>query len=254
MHQSVVANPEAFGDFAALDADRSSWIQAFSDRILADETVHGRMLDVGCAKLPHELFRRIFERASQVDGVDPNPKMQLNSTLTEKWVGLIEDVDEIPEAGYDTVLAFFVAEHLKDPKPFLKAVYRAMKPGAVFYATTPHNWHPFPWAVRLVEVLGLKGLMASKSDNINDYPAYYKMNTRRAVTRAAQGVGFDAVEFMYYPCVQWDTFFPKKLRFIPHLYDRLYGIHKPARAQLMMFRLHKPADDLSGKTDTTAAT
>lgn len=196
MHQSVFATPEAFGDFAALDADRSSWIRAFSDRILADE---------------------------------------------------------IPEASYDTVLAFFVAEQIKDPKPFLKAVYRAMKPGAVFYVTTPHNWHPFPWAVRLVEVLGLTSLFASKADNINDYPAYYNMNTRRAVVRAVEGMGFDEVECMYSPCVQWDTFFPKKLMFILNLYDHFYGIQAPSRAQLMMFRLHKPADDLSNNAGTTAA-
>ncbi len=243
MKQSVVSNPEAYGDFAALDADRSSWIRGFSDRVLTDELAQGRMLDVGCAKLPHELFRRIFERATQVDGVDPNPRMQLNSTLTEKWVGLIEEVEEIPADAYDAVFAFFVAEHLDDPQPFLKAVYRAMKPGSVFYATTPHGKHPFPIAVRMVEALGLKKLMASKTDNINDYPAYYHMNTTDAIVRAVEGIGFDEVEFMFYPCVQWDTFFPKPLRFIPHLYDKFYGIHKPERAQMLMFRLHKPADD-----------
>ncbi len=247
----VFANPEAYGDFAALDADRSSWLRGFSDRILADERVRGRMLDVGCAKVPHELLKRIFERATQVDGVDPQERMRLNPTLTEKWVGLIEEIDEIPEAAYDAVFAFFVAEHLDDPKPFLRAVHRAMKPGAVFYATTPNGKHPFPIAVRMVEALGLKDRLASQAENINDYPAYYRMNTPAQVTRIVQGLAdegtvFDEIEFMFYPCVQWDTFVPRRLRFIAHTYDRMWGIHRPERAQMMMFRLHKPEGVPSG--------
>ena len=43
---------------------------------------------------------------------------------------------EVEENAYDAVLAMEVIEHVHDPKAFIHRVYRALKPGGLFYYTT----------------------------------------------------------------------------------------------------------------------
>ena len=50
---------------------------------------------------------------------------------------------------------------------------------------------------------------------------------------------FRVAEFHYLPCVQWDTYFPRPLRFFPHAYDRLIGTRFRRAAQLLLFKLEK---------------
>ncbi len=153
----------------------------------------------------------------------------------------MEDAEGIPDGSYDLAIALLVVEHVADPRRFLERVFRLLKPGGVFYATTPSSHHPFAWMVRAVEAMGLKGLAARRSGTkINTYPAYYLMNSRRAVVPLARELGFSRAEFFMYPCINWDTYFPQALRFIPHLYDVLLGGRYASLAQTMMMILDKP--------------
>lgn len=230
------------GNFAALDADRPSSSVYFASVINGDSRLTGKVLDVGCGKSGPTVpaYATTLRRAAQIDGIDPFPEVKDNPMLTRRWVGGLEDVPDVPSNEYDAVVSFFVAEHVANPAAFLAAVHRVLKPGGVFYACTPHSQHPFAWCVRLVETLNLKGKMEDLAQRgWNRYPAYYRLNSRRAVLRAARGLDFARAEFHYHPCVQWDENFPRVLRWAPRLFDRLIGVHVTAMAQQMMFKLEK---------------
>lgn len=230
------------GNFAALDADRPSSSVYFASVMNHDPRLAGKVLDVGCGKdgptVPS--YAAVIARASQLDGVDPFPDVAENKSLTRYWVGELENLNEIPGNEYDAVLSFWVAEHIARPREFLKAVHRVLKPGGVYYSCTPHAQHPFAWCVRLVQALQLKKTIVENSrPGLNSYPAHYRLNSRRAVLRACDGLGFASAEFHYHPCVQWDEYFPKAVRWAPRLFDRAVGVHFSAVAQQFMFKLEK---------------
>lgn len=230
------------GDFAALDRDRASWKRDHGGIIIADPRVRGTVLEIGAAAgTTSQPFDQIYALASAMDGVDPDPAIHDHARLRNRWEGLLEDVSGVPEGAYDAAIALLVVEHVATPRTFLERVFRSLKPGGVFYATTVSSRHPFAWMVRTVQALGLKGRFARQSAHkVNEYPAHYRMNSPRTVVPIAKAIGFSRAEFFYHPCVQWDAYFPRWARWAPHLYDRAIGIRFPGAAQVLMYRLEKP--------------
>jgi SAM-dependent methyltransferase len=140
--------------------------------------------------------------------------------------------------------AYNVVEHVADPARFLTSVNQILRPGGVFWALTPHGRHPFCWLARITEQVGGKArarerLRQDTGYTVNAYPSYYRLNTRRAVERNAGKIGFSGGRFEYYPCLQWDTYFPDFMRWIPHAYDYVAGIRWPACMLVFAFRLQK---------------
>ncbi|CAN5770704.1 hypothetical protein BH11PLA1_BH11PLA1_04520 [soil metagenome] len=238
----AVAPPFAFqGDYAALDRDRNSWVRDFAGVMIQDARFQGTVLDIGCqGGAAQQAFRDVVNRAAQLDGVDPNPKVMENADLTRKWCGEFECL-ELPENAYDATACFQVTEHIARPREFFEQVFHVLKPGGVFYSTAPHSLHPFAAAVLLLDKTRIKYLLSAHDELINDIPTYYRMNSRRTVLRHLQGIGFASVEFFLTPCVQWDTYFPKALRFLPHIYDRVLGARVHSMSQMLMVKLEKPA-------------
>ena len=74
---------------------------------------------------------------------------------------------------------------------------------------------------------------------VNDYPAYYRLNRAASVLCALYNLGFSSVTFHYYPCLQWDHYFPKYLRCFPHLYEYFLGTRFRLFMQIFAFRLQK---------------
>jgi SAM-dependent methyltransferase len=229
------------GNFRELDRNRAAAQDSFGEWIAADPRMKGRVLDVGCSD---EFPRRpsilaILKAAAQVDGVDPTPAVFKHPGLTERWHAPFEDAP-VPGEAYDALFAFWVAEHIEHPDRFLQKAYRALKPGGVLYAFTPHALHPFPLGVRLLEAMKLKRIFKRvQLQSETFFPAYYRMNRAGSVAPRAERAGFKRAEFLYLPAVQWDKYFPAPLRFVPHVYDRLLGIRFRRFAQIIAFRLEK---------------
>jgi SAM-dependent methyltransferase len=239
----------SLGGYKQLLLDRAGFASYFASVMEKDERLRGRVLDVGCGEHGttmvangRNVFQNVLARPSRLDGVDPSEGVLKNAHIVSKYHGLLEKVD-LPAATYDAIISFFVLEHVGAPSEFLRAGFATLRPGGVFYAITPHAHHPFAVCTRLLDVLGLKGKVAGTigAEGANPYPTYSRLNSRRSVVRACENVGFQRATFYLAPCAQWDTYFPRSLRWIPHLYDWTIGSRFGPFAQQLMVKLEKPA-------------
>jgi SAM-dependent methyltransferase len=239
----VAAPHPLLGRFAELNADRYAPHRVFAELLESDPRMTRRVLEVGCGgDLPAiDRVGAVLRACERHDGVEPDPAVEDHPHLAERWCALFEDAP-VPAETYDALLAFWVVEHIEAAVPFLKKAYDVLKPGGVVYAYTPHALHPFAAITRAIQTLGLKGgWRRAAAHKINDYPAYYRMNRVKSVARAARAAGFARADFHLVPCMQWDHYFPRPLRFVPHLYDRMIGIRYRGAGLIFIFRLEKAA-------------
>lgn len=223
------------GDFRWLDENRASNWQEMRDWLIHEPRLrNGRVLDIGCGRSTPRGWVEIEQIARRIDGVDPDPAVLSHPALTRRWHGEFESAD-IPQSSYDVAYASYVTEHIESARPFFEQVARVLKPGGVFMAMTPNATHPFAAISRLIQSTVGKKIWAKFQDNINRYPAYYRLNSPGQVLSALEGLPFSSAQFLYVPCVHWDTYFPRVLRWAPHLYDRMLGVRfGPAMLTLYM--------------------
>jgi SAM-dependent methyltransferase len=238
----VIAPPHPLtGRFRELDLDRREPSEYFARWVSADARMKGRILDVGCGSgyPSRQSIRAILEAAAQHDGVDPTDGVMHHPGLKERWCAPFEDAP-LPAETYDALFSFWVAEHVASPDRFMAQAYRVLKPEGAFYGFTPHALHPFPVAVRLIQLVNVKRWAKRRLiRRATVFPAYYRFNSQGAIVRAAERAGFLRAEFHYLPSLQWDRYFPAPLRFLPHAYDRLVGIRVQRCAALLAFRVEK---------------
>jgi SAM-dependent methyltransferase len=236
------------GCFRELDGARSGPHEYFAELLRADPRLRGRVLDIGCgADFPRSRpVREVLAACARLDGVEPDPSVTEHPGLVQRWCCTIEDAD-LPSAAYDAAVTFWVVEHIRRPDAFLRKAIDALRPGGALYAFTPHSLHPFALISRTIQAVQLKGVWHRASrKKINEYPAYYRLNRRGRVVAAARRAGFASAEIHYLPCLQWDTYFPRALRFAPHLYDRVLGARFPRAAQILVFKLEKGEETRAG--------
>jgi SAM-dependent methyltransferase len=225
--------------------DRSSFQRAFCERVLREPGFAGAVLDVGCGEALPAALEPLSRGFGRLDGVDPSPGISSHPLLAQHWTCRVEDAP-IPRAAYDLAYAYNVVEHVADPEPFLRKVHASLKPGGVFWALTPHGRHPFAYFSRALEVVGAKraagrylaGLHGRQT--VNEYSAFYRLNTVARVQKLARTTGFSTCTFDLWPCIQWDMYFPRLLRCLPHAYDAMLGTRFRPFMQILMFRLQKP--------------
>lgn len=253
MNPSSSAAPVPVGDsiqlgssaWTDLFADRCRFERAFAELLGQAPQLRGRVLDIGCGGDLPEALRSLRGRFGSLDGIDPDPAVAEHPLLAQRWQGTLED-SAVPEAAYDLAYAYNVLEHIAVPGPFLAKVSRALKQGGVFYALTPNAAHPFAVLSRLIEIIGLKGYARERLGvaetgrmRVNDYPAYYRCNSPAAIRRVIRGAGFRRATFYFHPCVQWDNYFPARLRWLPRAYDFLVGTRFTPLMLVFMVRLEK---------------
>ena len=116
-----------------------NWVKTFTRRLkqIAPYKSAGRALDIGCG--PGYLLTAAQKLGFDVHGLDPSDYIVGMGQKT--WgdrirLGLIESAD-YPSESFDLVVAFDTFEHIYDPKKFLSAIHRVLKPGGVLAITTP---------------------------------------------------------------------------------------------------------------------
>lgn len=237
------------GNFRVIHANQGEPMRYFGRLLENDPRLKGRVLDVGCGKRSptFPVIADIVKQFGQHDGVDPSPGIQNHPDLKERWEGEFETA-EIPSGEYDAIFSFWTLEHLVAPDPFFQKAFDVLKPGGVLYAFTPHAHHPFAWMVRLVQIINLKRqYQRLLRETANVYPAYYRVNSLRVIRDSAGKAGFSELDFHYVPSTHWDSYFPRGLKWLPHLYDRLIGVRFHRAGQLIALRLEK-SGDVAGKS------
>jgi SAM-dependent methyltransferase len=225
--------------FRELNADRSSFQRAFVERMCPLGGTIGNLLDIGCGPELPSYLSKVHERATLHDGVDPSDDILRHPDLDRRWHGFFESC-QVPHEFYDNVLAYNVLEHISEGTPFFSKVADVLVPGGSFWALTPHARHPFAWLSNAVRIANLKrAYRSAQGEGVNAYASYYRLNSVRSVLRLIDHSRFARAEFYYLPCAQWDWYFPRGLRFVPHLYDLLLGRWYGPAMLLLAFRLEK---------------
>jgi SAM-dependent methyltransferase len=234
-----IAGREDFGTMRQQSIQRDRFQKRFRELLFAEPQLRGRVLDIGCGSEFPLPLRGIEKLPERIDGVDVSDAVMSHPGLCERWQSPLETAP-IPSGSYDLAYAYNVLEHIPNPAPFLSALFRVLKPGGVFWALTPYGPHPFCRLSRSIEVLGGKGWFARRNEGVNDYPAYYRLNSIGSVTARAEEAGFASATFYRFPCVNWDTYFPSALKWLPHLYDSLLGTRISSCMQVLAFRASRP--------------
>jgi SAM-dependent methyltransferase len=228
-----------------LDADRNRFQKYFQQLLLETPGLKRRVLDIGCGGNLPTALQGLAGQYGTIDGIDPDPAVAKHPLLSRRWNSPFE-VTAVPKGDYDLAYAYNVLEHIADPKAFFSKVHGVLKNNGVFWGLTPNGCHPFPVLSRSIELLGLKsaarrriGQDESGTMRVNDYPAYYRCNTPRAVLAAIDGLGFHSATFFHYPCVQWDTYFPSWLRWSPRAWDLVFATRFTRLMQILIIKLDK---------------
>tara|TARA_Y100000385_G_scaffold291035_1_gene366834 strand:- start:6200 stop:6916 length:717 start_codon:yes stop_codon:yes gene_type:complete len=210
----------------------------FISRVLADPNLKGKVLDIGCGDHINPSIKAIYTMPSELHGVDTVESISSHPDLEKFWCDTVEAAD-IPGEYYDLALAYNVVEHIEQKHQFLYSVYKSLKTGGSFWALTPNSQHPFSKISFFLQQIGLKNLIANHDAGVNDYPAYYRLNCNSDVVRVARKIGFQQLNIFHMPCTGWDRYFPPMLRFLPHAFDRTWGVHHDRSMLVFMFQLIK---------------
>lgn len=211
-----------------------------SERINAESSC----LDYGAGRGNVEQmgFRGI---AKFIAGVDPDPAVLENPHLDEaKVLDLEKNVIPYEDNTFDLVYSDNVMEHVQNPEPIFREVYRILKPGGLFLSKTPNKWHYMPIVARSTPTAFHKfyNKMRGRKE-VDTFPTTYMCNTKGAVVEHALKCGFQVKDIRFVegrPEYLRLTAFTYSLGF---LYERLVNSipFLAAFRCVIIFELHKKA-------------
>ena len=132
---------------------------------------NNRLLDIGCGA--GNLLRAARKNGWDAQGLDVSAGAvkHVRSLGFEVFEGELKDA-AFPSQRFDVVTAAELLEHLFDPQPLLNEVARILRPGGLFWTTTPHarglsgrllglDWRCVwpPEHLQLFSIRGLKKLL-----------------------------------------------------------------------------------------------
>lgn len=136
----------------------------FKAYVVAEDYVHGDVLEVGCGEgRGIDLLIKKARTFTAVDKIGPVIDRLQEKYKTGKFISMnIPPLSGLADNTYDVVVSFQVIEHIEDDELFLREIHRVMKPGGIALLTTPNRRLSLtrnPWHIReyLPEELALLG-------------------------------------------------------------------------------------------------
>jgi SAM-dependent methyltransferase len=180
-------------------------------RTVAHHRAGGSLLEFGCGQAFHlsRLLSSQFTRMSGTDIEDVQASAVPTGTVFRRCTtqSLPFDAEE-----FDVVVTRSVIEHLDDPVVTFRELSRVARPGALMLMNLPNKWDYVSIAARLSGPFKswlLKHVVGQKRD---DFPVFYRCNTRRRIRAVAQQSGWTVVGFRPLPSQ------PSYLSFLVPLY------------------------------------
>lgn len=182
----------AAGGFTRVDG-----MVAFYTRVHALLGEDDVVLDFGAGRGQAEgdpvVFRRRLRSlrgaGRRVVGVDVDPAVLDNPLVDEAHV-MQAGVIPLPSASVDLVVAMSVFEHVAEPATVARELDRVLVPGGWLCAKTPNRWGYIALGATVVpnrlHVPALRRLQPGRLGG-DVFPTHYRLNTRRAITRAFPG-------------------------------------------------------------------
>lgn len=100
----------------------------------------GRLLDIGCGKMPYKNYILENSNVSAYVGLDIEDAIEYDKDIEPdfKWNG-----KEMPfeNNSFDCALGTEVLEHCPEPELVLNEVYRILKPNGILFFTVPFLWN-----------------------------------------------------------------------------------------------------------------
>ena len=162
-------------------------------RLLTPDKV---LMDAGCG-YGAPVLQKFRGKARELIGVDV-----VNFDRVVPGITLLnrDIVDTgIPSSSVDVVMSRSVMEHVVDPMSTYAEMSRILRPGGHFIFLTGNMWDYAAMIAMLVPNRFHPWIVAKTQGRAerDTFPVAYKTNTRRAVTRFAEGAGFEVTSFDY---------------------------------------------------------
>jgi SAM-dependent methyltransferase len=153
------------------------------------------ILEVGAG--PSNPTSKYLAALGRLSGLDVDPAVRSNDALADARV---LDTATFPfgDSCFDACVSNYVLEHIADPGSHLSEISRILRPGGVYLFRTPNRYHYVSLVSRLTphwfHEAAANRLRNLREDAPDPYPTYYRLNSRRAIHRAALQAGLHVRE------------------------------------------------------------
>jgi SAM-dependent methyltransferase len=154
------------------------------------------VLDYGCGH-GNYLIDESRTKIAWAVGIDINHEDTKKNLCLDEIQITNGDTIPYPDYSFDSVIALWVLEHVKDPENCLNEIYRVLKPGGEFFFATPNKYYILITIKRLFEIIRIDTLLSSilYGRKIKDiFPTLYKANTVSDLERHLKVAKFNKFE------------------------------------------------------------
>jgi SAM-dependent methyltransferase len=150
-------------------------------------------LDLGCGagKINNYNLRG---KCRKIVGVDVTQAVLENPLIDE---GFLYDGKTlpVPSGSVDVVFSIYVQEHVEHPLQYTAEIARILRPGGLYLTLTPNFSHYVPLAAGLTPHAFHEWFNVHRGRPPEDtFPTYYRLNSRRQITRTFANSGFSIVK------------------------------------------------------------
>jgi SAM-dependent methyltransferase len=158
----------------------------------------GAMLEFGCGHT-FRLAALLANRYASVSGTDLDALVPEQVPPNVAYRQCTTDTIPFGDAEFDVVLIRSVLEHVAEPEKTFAELARVTRPGGVVLIYLPNKWDYVSVVARLSGPLKKWLLRTVVRPRWDDFPVFYRCNTRRAIRRLAASSGFVVERFMPLP-------------------------------------------------------
>ncbi len=184
-------------------------VDGFNEAVKAHLLGSSHALDLGCGD--NSVLSGYRSAGREVWGTDfaVHPRMH-----DPEWFRLLGQDGKIPfpDGMFDLVVCISVLEHVTDGGAFFSEVARVLKPGGHFIGHSISGDHYVTWIRRAFGLMphAANQLIVKKlygRDEVDTFPAFYRLNRQSDIDRAARGAGLSRIDLRRYADQGYFSFF-----------------------------------------------